>query len=137
MSIVTGILLLLLVFYAGAVLASARSWLCVWRGRARFSVLRDVTGIGDRTLLRRLFGGPTSQGFYSVTMPDVLRCRRSAGVMLTNLPVHLMFLLALAWAVRHGEGPAATAVACAAAAHSLALATAAAAILAGRQALPH
>jgi hypothetical protein len=133
---VTSVVLMFLVFYVGAVIASGRSWLGVWRGKMRFSELRDVTGIADRALLRRLFGGPSAHGFYSVTVAEILRCRRSAGVMLTNLPVHLMFLLALVWALRHSELSAALAIACAAAVHSLALATAAATILAGRQALP-
>jgi hypothetical protein len=122
---------LLAVFYAGAVLASGRSWLAVWRGRIRFSELRDVTGIGDRAMLRRLFGLTCPAGYYRVTLEEVLQRRRAAGMILTNLPVHLMFLAALAWALLGPGGPAVTAIAWAACAHATVIATVALTVLAG------
>jgi hypothetical protein len=125
-----GVLLLLLVFYAGAVFASARSWLAVWRGSAGFSALRDVTGIGDRTTLRRLFGLTSRDGRFSVSFAEVLRHRRPAGVVLTDLPVHLLFLSALGGAAALGAPALTAAVATTASAHALVLAIAAASVLA-------
>lgn len=132
MSVSANVYLLLVVFYAGAVFASARCWLGVWRGRVRFPQLRDVTGIGDRAALRRLFGLTSEDGFFRVTIADVMRRRRMAGTILTDLPVHCLFLLALGWAMLHSAEPAAFAVACAACAHAVVLGAAAATILVGR-----
>jgi hypothetical protein len=132
----TSILVMLTVFYAGAVFATGRSWLGAWQGAVGFSSLRDLTGIADRTLLRRLFGLTLADGRYRVTIADVLRHRRLSGVILADLPVHCLFLGSLFWATFHDATPAAWAVACAASAHALILAMAAVAILAGnRQAL--
>ncbi len=132
----TNVYLLLLVFYAGAVFASGRCWLGVWRGSIRFAQLRDLTGIGDRAALRRLFGLTSEDGFFRVTMAEIVRRRRVAGAILTDLPVHCMFLLALVWAAVHSADPTAFAIACAASAHAIVLGAAAASILVGsRQAL--
>ncbi len=125
----TSVSMLLIAFYAGAVLATGRSWLLVWRGMADFSALRDVTGIGDRATLRRLFGLTQPDGRYRITIAQVLQHRRPAGIILTDLPVHLLFLAALVWAA-WGMSPAAAAVAWAAAAHALILAGAAVRVLA-------
>ena len=133
----TSILFLLAVFYAGAILASARAWFRVWRGRAGFADLRDVTGIGDPVALRRLFGLTRADGSYPVALADILRHRRPAGVILTNLPVHLMFAAALAFALADAGSPAAAAIAWAASAHASVLTAVALAVFAaGRQALP-
>jgi hypothetical protein len=126
-----GVLVLLLIFYAGAVVASGRAWLGVWRGWVRFSELRDVTGIGDPVLLRRLFGLTSPNGFYKVAVADVVRHRRPAGVVLTNVPVHFLFLAALGWGVLHAGAPAAVAIALAASAHAVVLALVAASVLVG------
>jgi hypothetical protein len=123
------VLLFLIVFYAGAVLASWRCWYGVWRGAIGFSALRDVTGIGDRAALRRLFGLTRPDGSYRVTLAAVLQHRRRAGIMLTDIPVHLLFLAALGWAALHGGTLASAAISCAAAAHGLALAAAAISVL--------
>jgi len=128
----TNVYLLLLLFYVGAVFASGRCWLGVWRGSIRFAQLRDVTGIADRAALRRLFGLTSREGFFRVTIAEVVRRRRLAGAILTDLPVHCLFLLALAWAAMHAAEPAALAIACAASAHAIVLGTAAASILVGR-----
>lgn len=131
-----GVLVLLVVFYAGAVCATARSWLGVWRGAVKFSGLRDLTGIGDRAILRRLFGLTLPDGRYRVTIAKVFRHRRKTGLILADLPVHCLFLAALLWAAFDNAAPAAFAVSYAAASHAFILATAAVAILAGsRQAL--
>ncbi len=133
----TGTLVVLTVFYAGAVCATAWSWFCVWRGEVGFSALRDVTGINDRGLLRRLFGLTRPDGTYQVTFAAVLRHRRKAGVILTDLPVHLLFLATLLGAALLGAGPVATAVISAAGAHALLLGGVAVSVLAkGYQALP-
>ena len=132
----TSVVMMLIVFYAGAVLATGRSWLAVSRGAIGYSGLRDLTGIGDRAVLRRLFGLTLPDGRYRVTIADVLRHRRKTGLILADLPVHCLFLAALLWAALDNGVPAAFAVSCAAAAHAFILATAAVAILAGnRQAL--
>ena len=137
MTTLTSVLFLLAVFYAGAVLASARVWLRVWGGNARFADLRDLTGIGDPATLRRLFGLTRPDGSYQVSLVDIVRHRRPAGVILTNLPVHLMFAAALAFALSHAGWPAAAAVAWAASAHASVVAAMALAVyVAGRQALP-
>ena len=125
----TNVYLLLLLFYAGAVFASGRCWLGVWRGSIGFSQLRDVTGIGDRATIRRLFGLSAQDGRYRVTPDAILRQRRKAGMILTNLPVHAMFLAALAWAAWRPETAAAMAVVSSAFAHALVLGVAAASIL--------
>jgi hypothetical protein len=132
----TSVLVMLTVFYAGCVFATGRSWLAVWRGAVGFASLRDLTGIGDRTLLRRLFGLTLADGKYRVTIADVMRHRRRSGIILADLPVHCLFLGSLFWATFHDTTPAAFAVACAASVHGLVLAMAAVAIIAGnRQAL--
>ena len=82
--------LFLIVFYGGAIVASARAWAGVWRGQISYSELRDVTGIGDRAALRRLFGLAGADGRYKVSYADVVRRRRKAGMVLTNLPVVLL-----------------------------------------------
>jgi hypothetical protein len=128
----TNLYLLLLIFYAGAVFASARCWLGAWRGNIRFAQLRDLTGISDRAALRRLFGLTSQNGFFRVTMTEIVRRRRLAGTILTDLPVHSLFLLALAWAAAHSAEPTAFAIACAALAHAIVLGAAAASILIGR-----
>ena len=129
-------LLLLLVFYTGAVLASAHAWHAAWRGKIRYSGLRDLTGIGDPVALRRLFGLTTPGGLYEVSLAEVVLRRRKSGMILTNLPAHGMFLAALAWAALHSEGATAAAIAFAGGAHAAMLAAAAASILlGGRQAL--
>jgi hypothetical protein len=134
---VTGAIVILTVFYAGAVCASGYSWFCVWRGEIGFSALRDVTGINDRGALRRLFGLTRVDGTYQVTFAAVLRHRRKAGIILTDLPVHLLFLAALLGAALLATGPIAAAVICAAAAHALLIGGAALSVLVGGyQALP-
>ncbi|HWT30832.1 MAG TPA: hypothetical protein VN240_07375 [Propylenella sp.] len=131
----TSFLTILIAFYAGAVCATARSWLLVWRGAAGFSALRDVTGIGDRVVLRRLFGLTHPDGCYRVTVAQVLQHRRPAGIVLTDLPVHLLFLIAVLWAW-FAESPAAAAVLWTASAHAVVLGLAALSVLAsGRQPL--
>jgi hypothetical protein len=131
----TSVLMLLIAFYAGAVCATGRSWFLVWRGSAGLSALRDVTGIGDPAALRRLFGLTQRDGSYRVTIAQVLRHRRPAGIILADLPVHLLFLSALSWAWLGGS-PAAAAIVWAASAHGLILAGAAISVLArSRQAL--
>src|SRR5687767_11439710 len=111
----TSVLVMLTVFYAGAVVATGRSWLGAWRGAVGFSSLRDLTGIGDRTVLRRLFGLTLADGKYRVTVADVMRHRRLSGVILADFPVHSLFLGSLFWATFHHTSPAAWAVVCAAA----------------------
>ena len=129
----TSVLAILIVFYAGAVCASAKSWLGVWRGRIGYSALRDLTGIADRTTLRRLFGLTRPDGAYAVGLAGLLRHRRAAGVMLTDIPVHLLFLAALCWAAAFGgDAPAAAAIMAAAAAHALLLGGLAVTILMAR-----
>ena len=131
----TSVLMLLIAFYAGAVFATGRSWFLVWRGVADFSALRDVTGIGDRATLRRLFGLTQPDGRYRISIAQVLQHRRPAGIILTDLPVHLLFLSALLWSAS-GESPAAAAIAWAALGHGLILAGAAVRVLArSRQAI--
>lgn len=134
-AVTTNVLTLLIAFYVGAVCATGRSWLSVWRGKIGFSALRDVTGIGDRAALRRLFGLTLADGSYRVTLAQVLRHRRPAGIILTDLPVHLLFLAALLWAF-FGDTPAMAAVCWTASAHALVIGVAAMSVLAGsRQAL--
>lgn len=130
----TGVLALLLVFYAGAVLASSRAWLGVWSGSVRFSELRDVTGIGDPTMLRRLFGLTSSEGRFKVPIADVLRYRRPAGIILTNVPVHGLFLAAVSWGLLNSGHATALAIVIAASLHAATLALAAASILVSRPA---
>lgn len=122
---------LLAVFYLGAVVASGRCWLGVIRGRIRYAALRDATGIADAATLRRCFGLVSRDGFYAVRFSEVVRWRRAAGVVLTNLPVHLMFAAALALMLQDPSSPAFLAVLAAASAHALSVACAAASILAG------
>jgi hypothetical protein len=131
-----GALLVLIVFYVGAILATGRSWLGVWSGAIGFSALRDLTGIGDRMTLRRLFGLTRSDGAYEVSLARVLQHRRPAGIILTDLPVHLLFAAALSWAALNAATPAAAGIVWAAAAHALVLGAAAVSVLArSRQAL--
>lgn len=130
------VLMFLVIFYVGAVIASGRCWLAVWRGAARFSTLRDVTGIGDEAALRRLFGLRGDDGSYPVSVAEVLRHRRRAGIILTDLPVHSAFLLLLAWAAADPGSASAQAVIWAAGAHALIVGLAALTVLArARQAL--
>jgi hypothetical protein len=130
------VLTLLIVFYAGAVLATAHAWQQVWRGAVSYSALRDVTGIGDRAALTRLFGASRPDGRYAVGFAQVLKHRRRAGVVLSDLPVHLLFLLALLLATRAHEAPGAEAVIWAAAAHAVVLGFVALSVFArSRQAL--
>lgn len=126
----------LLVFYAGATAMAALAWIAVRRGVVSFSVLRDVTGIADRTVLRRLFGLTQPDGSYKVSVADVLRHRRRAGVILTDAPVHGLFLVALLWAFQSGSGAGALAVACVAGLHAAIVGGAALVVAAGaRQAI--
>jgi hypothetical protein len=128
----TSVLAILIVFYAGALCASAKSWFGVWRGAVGYSALRDLTGIGDRATLRRLFGLTRPDGAYRVDFPRLLRHRRAAGVILTDFPVHLLFLAALSWVAFHIELPAAAGVISAAGAHALLLGGTAVTVLIGR-----
>lgn len=128
-TVATSILTILIAFYAGAVFATGRSWFLVWRGTAGFSALRDVTGIGDRVVLRRLFGLTHPDGFYRVTFAQVLQHRRPAGIILTDLPVHVLFLTTLLWA-SFGDSPAVAAILWTASAHALVLGVAAISVLA-------
>jgi hypothetical protein len=130
----TGVLALLLVFYAGAVVASSRAWLGVWRGAIRFSELRDVTGIGDPATLRRLFGLTSAHGRFKIALADVMRHRRPAGIILTNIPVHALFFGAVGWALFLGRPATAAAIVVAASLHAAMLALAAASILIDRPA---
>ena len=133
----TSILLILTAFYAGAVFTSGVAWLAVWRGKARFAELRDLTGIADRAMMLRCFGLTLADGSYQVKLADVLKHRRRSGVILTNLPVHIMFCATLLWAVFNASAPAATGIAFAAIAHAGIVALAALSVLArGRFALP-
>jgi hypothetical protein len=125
------LLMLFIVFYAGAVIATGRAWYCIGTGLAPFSALRDLTGISDRAALRRLFGLTLPDGSYRVTWRSVLKHRRPAGVVLCDLPVHALFFAALLWAASLGTSPITSAIICAAALHATALAIAAIAILAG------
>jgi hypothetical protein len=126
----TGVLVMLTVFYAGAVIATGRSWLDVWRGAVGFSGLRDLTGISDRAVLRRLFGLTRPDGTYNVSFADVLRHRRLPGTILADLPVHALFLMALLWASLQPTSPATPAIACAAGMHALTIAATALSIVA-------
>lgn len=122
----------LLVFYSGAVAMSAIAWLSVWRGAVRFGTLRELTGIADRAVLARLFGRPDRGGFYKVGAASVLRHRRLAGTILSDLPVQLLFLAAIAWASASGT-PAAAAVLAAGLLHLLVTALAALIVLVGNR----
>jgi len=130
----TGVLALLLIFYAGAVVASSRAWIGVWCGKVRFSELRDVTGIGDPAKLRRLFGLTSSQGRFKVAVADVVRYRRPAGIILTNVPVHGLFFAGLSWGLFNAGPATALAIVIAASLHAATLALAAASILVSRPA---
>lgn len=121
----------LLVFYAGASVMTAMAWLSAWRGRVTFSALRDLTGIADRAVLRRFFGLADGRGAYQVALADVLRRRRRAGVILSDVPVHLCFFLALIWGHANLGTPSAAAIACVAGLHAAVVATAALFIAAG------
>jgi len=135
--VLTSMLIILAVFYAGAMLASGRAWLSVWRGKARFNELRDLTGIADRAVMLRLFGLTLADGSYQVALAEVLRHRRRSGIILTNVPVHVMFCGALLWAVLNASAPAAMAIAFAATAHAGIVGLAALSVVArGRLALP-
>jgi hypothetical protein len=125
----SGVFLFLITFYAGAVLASTRSWIAAWRGVASFSALRDLTGIGDRAALRRLFGLTLRDGRYRVTLSDVLKHRRRAGMLLTDIPVHLLFLTALILVGEDTASATSAAVAWAAGGHALILGLAALSVL--------
>ena len=127
----TGIALFLITFYAGAVLATAWSWLCVWRGAVRFAALRDLTGINDPVALKRHFGRSRADGSYQVTFSEVFRHRRAAGIVLTDLPLHLTFTVLLAWAAFDADSPAGMAIILAASAHALTVSGAALIIFAG------
>ncbi len=126
----TSVLVMLTVFYAGAIFATGRSWLGVWQGAVGYSGLRDLTGIGDRAVLRRLFGLTLPDGRYRVTFSEIARHRRMTGIILADLPVQALFLAALLWA-SSASTPAASAVICAAGAYAMLLGCAAVAILAG------
>jgi hypothetical protein len=129
-------MLLLIVFYAGAVLSTGLSWYRARTGIVPFSSLRDLTGIADRATLRRLFGLTRPDGSYKITWAEVVKHRRPAGVVLSDLPVHGLFLTALFSAALHGNVSLSLAVVSAAGLHAGMLAMAALAILAGsRQAL--
>jgi hypothetical protein len=135
-AVLTSVLLILIVFYAGALCVTARAWLAVRRGAARYAALRDVTGIGDRAALARLFGAARPDGAYEVSLATVLQHRRWGGVMLTDAPVHALFFIASSWAALNGGSPAAAAIACGATAHALLLGAVSLSILAAaRQAL--
>jgi hypothetical protein len=127
--VLTNALVMLTIFYVGAVLATGWAWLRVRRGGVRFSTLRDLTGIGDRAVLRRHFGLAARDGTYRVSMADVLKHRTRAGIILSDLPVHLLLLAALVLALWQG-GVAAPSVAAAATTHALLLGTTALSILA-------
>ncbi len=128
----TSALAILIVFYAGAVCATGKSWLAVRRGAIGFSGLRDLTGIGDQAALRRLFGLTRADGSYHVTVDRILRHRRAAGIILTDLPVHLLFLAALSWGAFHEGAPAVAGIVCVASAHALLLGAVAVTVLVGR-----
>jgi hypothetical protein len=131
-AVLTGVLALLIVFYAGAVLTSARSWLNVWRGRPRFSDLRDLTGIADQAAMLRSFGCASPGDLQKLTLSAILRHRRRTGVILTDLPVHAMFLLALGWAAFNIDAVSAAAIAWGAAAHAGIVAAVALSLVAGK-----
>lgn len=125
-----GAALFLLAFYVGAVFVTGRAWLAVWRGGASFAMLRDLTGIADRAVLRRHFGMRGRNGWYRVALAEVLARRRPAGIVLGDSAVHALFLLAVAWAIGNPGTPSASAVTLAAAAHALLVAGVAAGLLA-------
>jgi hypothetical protein len=128
--------MLLIVFYCGAVFATGRCWYLIWQGAAGFSALRDVTGIGDRAAIVRLFGATRPDGRYAVSFAQVMKHRRRTGVILSDLPVHLLFLAVLLFAVLSPDTPAAQAAIWASAAHAILLGVVAFAVFAdSRQAL--
>ena len=130
------VLMLLIVFYCGTVFATGRCWYLVWHGAAGFSALRDVTGIGDRAAIVRLFGAVRPDGRYAVSFAQVMKHRRRTGVILSDLPVHLLFLAVLLLAVLGPDTPAAQAAIWAAAAHAILLGVVAFAVFAdSRQAV--
>ena len=104
-----------------------------WRGSIGYGALRDLTGIRDPAVLRRLFGAAAA-GEYRVSLVALLRHRRAAGIVLTDVGVHLLFLAALGAALL-APLPLAAPVASAAAVHALAVGAAAVLILA-RDPLP-
>ena len=107
--------LFMFVFYCGAVVFTARAWLQVIGGAARLDVLRDLTGITDPATLTQYFGLRRQDGAFRVTFAGVVRHRRLTGLVIGDLPVHLLFVAALGWALLDAGSPAAAALIVAAA----------------------
>ncbi|MYZ47959.1 hypothetical protein [Propylenella binzhouense] len=118
MGVVDGIAILLTGFYVGAVLITGHAWASVTRGSASYAMLRDLTGISDRALLHRLFGPTTADGRYKVTPALVQVNRRSAGVLLGGISVHLVFLCAILAATVFGRDATLSGVLAAASLHA-------------------
>ena len=93
-----GIILLLIVFYVGAVAATGRAWLEVAHGRARGKALRDLTGITSTAELVRRFGLSDGNGRFHADVALVLRHRTRAGLVLGDLPTQALLLVVLAYA---------------------------------------
>lgn len=123
----------LLVFYAGAVAMSAAAWLSAWRGAARFATLRELTGIADRAVLIRLFGRPAPDGSFKVSIAAILRHRRLPGTILSDLPVHLLFLVATTSAATAPDAATSAAILSGGLIHFVVVAGAALLVLIGRR----
>ncbi|HEX2256696.1 MAG TPA: hypothetical protein VHG92_08365 [Afifellaceae bacterium] len=113
-----GVMLLLIVFYLGAVAATGRAWLEVSRGRARGKALRDLTGIASTAEIVRRFGLSDVDGRFRANFGQVLRHRTRAGLVLGDLPTQALLLAALAYAWLAPDGAFAAAATVAAAGHA-------------------
>jgi len=113
-----GFILLLIVFYVGAVATTGRSWLEVARGRARAKALRDLTGIASTAEIVRRFGLSDADGRFRADFAQVLRHRTRAGLVIGDLPTQALLLGALACAWLAPERAFASGAMVAAAAHA-------------------
>lgn len=113
-----GVILLLIVFYVGAVATTGRAWLEVAQGRARGKALRDLTGIASTAEIVRRFGLSDGDGRFRADVAQVLRHRTRAGLVLGDLPTQALLLAVLACAWLAPDGPFAAAATVAAAGHA-------------------
>lgn len=113
-----GIIVLLLVFYLGAVSVTGRAWLEVAQGRVRAKALRDLTGIASTAEIVRRFGLSGADGRFRADAAQVLRHRTRAGLVISDLPTQMLLLVVLAAAWLQPEGAFAAGAAVAAGAHA-------------------
>ncbi|MAK62858.1 MAG: hypothetical protein CMK09_17960 [Ponticaulis sp.] len=65
----------------------------VEEGRARAAELCELTGIFDPRVLQDVFGPPTMDGIYQVTMPQIRKARMPLGRLISDDPLDMACIL--------------------------------------------